>query len=48
MEVVGSEELMELANEVVAASPAHETEVVWDVSCDRFARFAAWQLSQLL
>ena len=33
--------LKELAAEVVAASPAHETEVVWDVSCDRFARFAS-------
>ena len=41
MEIVRPERLMELASEVVAASPAHETEVVWDVSGDRFARFAA-------
>ncbi|MCH2104739.1 MAG: TldD/PmbA family protein [Planctomycetes bacterium] len=41
MDPIRPEGLKELAAEVVAASPAHETEVVWDVSCDRFARFAS-------
>jgi len=41
MESVSCDRLLELAQEVVDASPAHETEVVWDANCDRFARFAA-------
>jgi predicted Zn-dependent protease len=41
METVGCERLIELASAVVEASPAVETEVIWNASCDRFARFAA-------
>ncbi len=41
METVSCERLIELASKVVEASPAAETEVIWNASCDRFARFAA-------
>jgi len=41
MDAIYAEQLLELAGGVVEASPASETEVVWDARCDLFARFAA-------